>query len=464
MRFSVRNVLGIGSALFVLAAVFLIGVDGRQATAVMDAFRSQSVLAEAAWIIVVLVPVITLPFAIWLSGTAQALEARLDGVHRSAKTLAKSQAEIETAVQQLVRTDPEDAIAAAQQRFTEAERFAQIQERRNEIADLTSRVDDIRDRQRALQQRLAPIVEKRRSIERLFTELDSRQEDIERILAELGQGDDAVGLDVRLKKMTEFVARSHERCDDIERAAQAVAGLKEDFAELQDRLAPFAAAEDGIARRLKELSAARDELAAGIDSLLQTPEGPLADRVQKLADEKNMLDGHLAQMTEQFFKLATLRKDASDLFAGFDRALDALAIGGASDADARVEELTMFVKTTQAHLDGIERRLASFVQLQARLDELQARLVPLEAEEGGVVGVIDKIRDIRDRLAARIKRMEESEGGDLGERLRQFTETRRELEERVATLADQVLRLAAIRRDISGLFDKLSSAVSASAI
>ena len=37
------------------------------------------------------------------------------------------------------------------------------------------------------------------------------------------------------------------------------------------------------------------------------------------------------------------------------------------------------------------------------------------------------------------------------------------MEERVALLNDQFLKLAAIREDIAGLFQKLSSAVSASA-
>ena len=53
--------------------------------------------------------------------------------------------------------------------------------------------------------------------------------------------------------------------------------------------------------------------------------------------------------------------------------------------------------------------------------------------------------------------------GSLADRVKKFTENRRELEERVALLNDQFLKLAAIREDIAALFQKLSSAVSASA-
>jgi len=47
--------------------------------------------------------------------------------------------------------------------------------------------------------------------------------------------------------------------------------------------------------------------------------------------------------------------------------------------------------------------------------------------------------------------------------VRRFTESKRELEHRVSLLNEQFLRLAAIRKDIAGLFEKLSNAVSTSA-
>ena len=161
-----------------------------------------------------------------------------------------------------------------QQRLTEAERIAQVQQQRNEIGDLQSRVDAIRGQQQALKERLAPVLENRRSIEQLFLELDTSQNDIDRALAEIASGDDAIALDLRLKKLTEFVRQSHDRCDEIEHASKTVASLKEDYAELHTRLAPFAAAKGGVTARVKELSEARDVLAADIDALQRTPRRP----------------------------------------------------------------------------------------------------------------------------------------------------------------------------------------------
>ena len=219
----VRNVVGIFSALFVLAVGYLALGEGREAAALLEAFWSQPLLSKAAWAIVVLVPIVLVPAALWLGATlvrqrqaAQALELRLGGVREGVKALEKPQADAEAAVHHLVRSDPEDAIVTMQQRLTEAERFAQIQQSRSEAGNLAARVEQLRAQQQALQERLAPVLEKRRSIEQLFMELGTRQSDIERGLAEVAGADDAVVIDAGLKNMTDFVRRSHQRCDDID--------------------------------------------------------------------------------------------------------------------------------------------------------------------------------------------------------------------------------------------------------
>jgi DNA repair exonuclease SbcCD ATPase subunit len=398
---------------------------------------------------------------------ARSLELRLSGVRGEVKELTKTKLDTEAGVHHLVRTDPEDVMAAMQQRLMDSEHFARLQQSRNEATDLESRVDYIRAQQQALKERLAPVLERRREIEQLFIELDGRQNDLDRTLQEIASGDDAVAIDIGIKKMMEAVRRSHERCDDIERSAKIMANLTQDFAELSKRLAPYGDAEDGIAGRFKVLREARDRLTVDIDSLLVTREGTLAERVQKFADDKKTMDGRLSEMNDEFAKLATLRRDLAALFARFNSALDLLAMAargnGAGGVDARVEELAEFISATQAHVHDIERRLATFRQLKAKLGNLQSQLVPLEAEDSGVISVIEQLREVRDRLVLKIRRMEESDDGSLADRVKKFTENRRELEERVALLNDQFVKLAAIREDIAGLFQKLSSAVSASA-
>ena len=100
--------------------------------------------------------------------------------------------------------------------------------------------------------------------------------------------------------------------------------------------------------------------------------------------------------------------------------------------------------------------------MKTKLGDLQSRLLPLEAADGGVANLIEELKDIRHRLLARIRQIEEDDDGSLAERVQRFSETKRELERRVLGLTEQFAKLATIRKDIAGLFEKLSGAVSAS--
>ena len=194
----------------------------------------------------------------------------------------------------------------------------------------------------------------------------------------------------------------------------------------------------------------------------QTPQGSLAERVQAFAEDKKKLEDGVADLEMQLSRLASLRKDVEGVSANFDRALDLVSTSPGGDAESRLAELSQFAKATQARLDEIERSMATVGQLQAKLGDLQSRLAPLEASDGGVADLIAKVGAIRDRLVAKIESIEADENGDLATRVDKFIETKKELENRVATVTEQFSKLATIRSDIAGLFDKLSSAADTS--
>lgn len=479
-------------ALFVLAAGYIVLAQGQEAAALSnalsakplfdeahgrdlaalyDAFRAEPLLDEVAWLVVVLMPFVLLPLSLWFRASlvrqreaAKMLRLRFDDARQGARQLAKSHIDTETAVHHLARTDPQAAISAIQQRLAEAERVAQVQSNRNEMPDLQSRVDYIRDQQEALKKQLAPVLDKRRSIENLFMDLDNRQNDIDRALAEIVSADDSVALDMNLNNFMEFIKRSHGRCDDIERASKMAAGLKQDCTELETRLAPFAAAEGGVQSRIKDLTRAREQLATLLASLEQTQDGPLSEQVQKFAEDHKTLEGRISELELQFSQLLTLREGVAGLFEHINRALDLVGDTGepAKNIDARVDELRTFIGDTRSRFDDIERRMAVFDQLRARLEELKSKLAPLESEHGGVVSVIGELKELCDGLASTIKRLEESDDGNLAQRVKSFADTKRELEERVAMLSEQCFKLATTRKDITGLLQKLSTAVVAS--
>ncbi|MGH6676180.1 MAG: hypothetical protein ACRECE_08175, partial [Xanthobacteraceae bacterium] len=239
--------VGVSVVFFVLAVGFIVLTQGPETAVLIGSYRAEPLSHKIAWAVIVLVPLVMIPIAVWLwdrlvrqRQSASALELRLDGVRARAKELGKLQGEIDTSVQHLTRTDPEDAIAALQRRISESERFAEIQHSRNQMVDLESRVEAVRAQQEALKQRVAPVLETRRTIEQMFAEIDSRQSDIQHVLAEVASGDDGTALDIRLKNLGEFVRQSNVRSDHIEQASKTVAALSEACAELRARLAPFA--------------------------------------------------------------------------------------------------------------------------------------------------------------------------------------------------------------------------------
>ena len=455
--------------LFILAVGYIVVSQAQDVSGLVEAYRAEPATHKLAWFVVVITALALLPAALWLCDALlrqrkanAALELRLGGVRQGVRELITSQVDADAAVHHLARTDPEGAISAVTERLAGAERTAQVQEARNAIGDLQSRVEELRAQQQGLKDRLVPVLEKRRSIEALFADLDSRGSDIERVLAEIASGSDATAIDVHLNNLKDFVRQGHERCDAIELAAKTMVSLKEEFAGLRERLAPHAANEDGVRRRVKDLAEAQAELAADIDALQQTPQGALAMRVQAFADDKKKLEDGVANIEAQASRLATLRQDVEGVSENFERALDLISTPETGDADNRVEELSQFVKITQARFDQIERSMLAFTQLQARLGDLQSRLVPLESKNGGVADLVAQVADIRDRLVAKVESLEADENGDLGARVNMFAEAKQDLEKRVATVTEQFSKLATIRSDIAGLFDKLSNAAARS--
>jgi chromosome segregation ATPase len=466
------KIVGTCVVLFLLAAGFLIVAAAPDLAALFAALRSAPWPEKLAWAIVVLVPPVLLPAAVWLYDllrrqrtVVDALELRLDGVRQDVKALAAAQIDADMAMHYLARSDPENAIGAMTQRLSEADRILGVQEKRSDIGALSSRVDALRIRQQELLGRLGPALENRRAVERLFLELDTSQNDIARGLAEITSGDDATALDLRLKDLTEFVGSSRARCDDIDAALKALTSLNGDFAALQRRLAPFAAVNDGVISRLKELGDLRARLAGDIDALQGAPEGTLAERVASFTADTERLDDDVSELGTQFGKLKTLRADIDDLMAKLAGTLDIVVAGANGSAsngiDARIDELSAFVDAMLDDLDKVEDTAAAFSQLKTRLGELQSRLAPLEAQDSGIVSVIGQVQNIRDQLAARIERLEEGDDGDLAARVKTFTDARRELEQRVSAVTEHFSALATMRKDLAGLFDKLNNAAAA---
>src|SRR6201988_3631402 len=103
--------VGISVVLFVLAVRCTGLTQGAEMAAIFAAFGALPFLQKIAWAVIVLVPLVMLPFAVWLwdrlvrqQDSGAALQQRLDGVRTSAKEATKAQLDTEADVQQLTRS------------------------------------------------------------------------------------------------------------------------------------------------------------------------------------------------------------------------------------------------------------------------------------------------------------------------------------------------------------------------
>ena len=129
--------------------------------------------------------------------------------------------------------------------------------------------------------------------------------------------------------------------------------------------------------------------------------------------------------------------------------------------EEQIQQLTAFVKQTEARFEAFDRALTTLEKFKAEIGTLQARVAPLEAPVGGIRTLLRDIGRVGDRLAADLDRMEKDGDKTLSERVSQLSEAKREFEERVSRLTDQVAQLELIRSDIGGLLGRLSGALDA---
>lgn len=133
----------------------------------------------------------------------------------------------------------------------------------------------------------------------------------------------------------------------------------------------------------------------------------------------------------------------------------------ADDLNDRLQAMMQSTERMKSRCGDIEGMLTAFVRLQDELENLKARLLPLDDEQAGVKTVLSGLRDMHDLLGATIERLEHDGEASLAERTTKFAEARQAIDQRVSGLLEQFSRLDGINKDIRGLFAKLRGEVDA---
>jgi chromosome segregation ATPase len=245
-------------------------------------------------------------------------------------------------------------------------------------------------------------------------------------------------------EMLESRLRLEEAQKDVELASNQLSRTLPDSAmrDLQDRLS----------RAEQELSAQqhRSEVSA-----FQASVEEIRARQQALKDKLG--------------EAVTKRKSVEQLFVEYeatqqdiDRTLSGIEIDPQGDrVDARIGSLSQFTRLTESRFQELEQSRQVLLDLRNEFDALQARLLPLKDDRGGIKALVHQLNDMEAQLGGNIDALERDGDIRLAERIKRITETRHELSQRIANLAEELSKLDSSHKDINSLFARLSNELNA---
>src|SRR5262249_15181210 len=113
------------------------------------------------------------------------------------------------------------------------------------------------------------------------------------------------------------------------------------------------------------------------------------------------------------------------------------AVLKADDLHDRLQALTDASEKMKARCGQVEESVAAFIALKGEFEGLQTRLAPLDSRETGVRNIINSLQEVRDQLTVSIERLDRDGEATIAGRASEFTETKKALETRVASLIEQ---------------------------
>lgn len=393
-----------------------------------------------------------------------ALRSRVSGSGRATTLADEAQRDLDRAVEHLVGSDPEVALASLAVRVSEAEGRSATQLGRNAAVDLETRLDDIRRRQQALRAQLGDVAEKRRTIDPVFDELRERQIQLDKALTELETDSSHNSVVDRLTKVTQNVTTLGSRLKGLEDSLSTLHRFKDELGDTLARLQPLRSTDSGLEATIAVLKVRHGELSAAFDAIEARQQG------ESLSAQATALAGMQAEVEQRMAKLA----DSGALLERVRTSFDELRVRQAQLAEAlssietdasgrslaeRQDELNEFVSQCRGRLLTMENALHLLTRFRDDLDKYQTELTPLQSPVSGLEAVIADIHGRRVRLAAALDELDRDGEARLSARVEAIYRGKLETEQRIAQAVEYFGRLDGIRKDVEGLFAKLAFTV-----
>jgi chromosome segregation ATPase len=387
------------------------------------------------------------------------LRDRLKGFRQGTVVALGSQTQLDTAVQHLVDSDPEEAIASLQKTLNETEQRAALQQGRSESVDMHDRLDDIRRRQQALREMIGEVGEKRRVIEPVFGELKDRQRQLERSLTELETDDNKNNLALRLNELDHNVSLISDRKNLLQQSLATLNRFKEELGKCNAELVPLRAPETGINALIAELRSTRDQLTAALDALESSGDEKLSSRVEALSMNKLEIQQRVARVDDCFNILDAIRLDFEELGQRRTR-LERLLSEVETDSSGkslvdRQNALNEFIVQSRLRLGRLQESSTTLNQFKEALAKSQAELAPLQAPVFGIEALIEEVNTNRDLLIKTLGEIEFKGDEKLSSRVEALSNNKLEIDARIARVFENFQKLDSMRKDIGEIFTSI---------
>jgi chromosome segregation ATPase len=401
--------------------------------------------------------------AVWqaysLARRNKLLRDRLKGFRQGATAALGAQNEFDTAVQHLVDSDPEEAIASLQKTLTETEQRAALQKGQSESADMRDRLDDIRRRQLALREMIGDVADKRRVIEPVFGELRDRQRQLERSLTELETDDNKNNLAIRLNELDHDVSLILTRKNLLQESLATLNRFKEELGKCNAELVALRAPATGINALIAELRSTRDQLTVAVDELESSGDDKLSSRVEALSTNKIEIEQRVARIDDCFNILDAIRLDFEELGerrSRLERSLSEVETdsGGKSLVD-RQNALKEFIVQSRFRLGKLQDSSTTLNQFKESLAKSQAELEPLQAPVFGIEALIGEVNTNRDLLIKTLGEIEFKGDEKLSSRVEAIANNKVEIDARLARVFENFQKLDSMRKDIGEIFTSI---------
>lgn len=366
-------------------------------------------------------------------------------------------------VQHLVDNTPQQAIAELQKRLVETEQKVALQQSQNEATDIEEQLDDIRRRQQTLRETVGEVAEQRRVTEPVFAEIKDRQRQLERSLSKLEVDDNKHNLADRLQEIGGEVLAIQKRLAVLQESLTSLNRYKEDLDKTNAELGPLQAQGVGIYAVIDELRPAYEQLNKRIDEFELRDNETISSRVEGLSRSKVEIEQKVARLDDCFNILETLSLDFGELKqrqAHLERSIAEVETdpSGRSLID-RQNALNEFVLAARLRLSTLESSFTTLNRFKQELTKAQADLVPLQAPDIGIESMISEVHGIREVVLKTLNEIEQHGDNGLGSRMEQLSTSKREIDERLAQVFEHFASLDTIRKDISGIFMSIRSAL-----